>query len=188
MDPYLQAPHPAACGSRGMAVSPGPCPTTPWLYMPPFDVVDAQNRQYPPAGSGTCSAAAMAPFMYTTAMVTGPACQGRMLPQSFTAAAAAAAAAGREACALPLLQFPGKLVYAFMPEECDDGLERVPWDSGVVGMDIEWRPNFKEGVAPNKTALIQLCWRNKDGKHWKPGSKVNLTPCLGYVGFSDMRH
>ena len=28
----------------------------------------------------------------------------------------------------------------------------------VCGFDIEWRVTYKSGEAPNKTALIQLCY------------------------------
>ncbi|WIA22870.1 hypothetical protein OEZ86_009815 [Tetradesmus obliquus] len=39
----------------------------------------------------------------------------------------------------------------------------------VVGFDLEWRPHFRRGCAPNRAALLQLAYAvDRRGRDWRP--------------------
>lgn len=87
------------------------------------------------------------------------------LPLSTTNAAAAPPAPASDTAAgsrLKDLRYTGALHYAYTAAEvnclCDELIREQP---EVVGLDLEWRPTFKKGQAPRKTALIQLCYQTR---------------------------
>eukprot|EP00803_Ostreobium_quekettii_P002382 evm.model.scf_93.9 EVM.evm.TU.scf_93.9 scf_93:123215-126921(-) len=146
--------------SSGMAMIPGGFRGPGWMYMQPVGAAQAQSQQYQAVGSCTPSSG----MQYAADASTSPLTGSRAMPKSFTQGY-------KVEPRLPQLEFPGSPIYIYMTEDVDYYMETMPWDHGVVGMDLEWRPSFVKGESPNKTALIQLCWRRKHGKGWKAGSK-----------------
>ena len=40
----------------------------------------------------------------------------------------------------------------------------------VIGFDLEWRPHYKKGCAPNRVALIQICYATQPRQKQQVGS------------------
>uniref|UniRef100_A0A4X2KTY2 DNA 3'-5' helicase n=1 Tax=Vombatus ursinus TaxID=29139 RepID=A0A4X2KTY2_VOMUR len=60
---------------------------------------------------------------------------------------------------LPLLEFPGSIIYSFEASDCSFLAEDIGVslsDGAVVGFDIEWPPSFWKGRS-GRVALVQLC-------------------------------
>uniref|UniRef100_F7AMX7 DNA 3'-5' helicase n=1 Tax=Monodelphis domestica TaxID=13616 RepID=F7AMX7_MONDO len=60
---------------------------------------------------------------------------------------------------LPLLKFPGSIVYSYEANDCSFLAEDIRMslsDGAVIGFDMEWPPPFWKG-RPGRVALIQLC-------------------------------
>ncbi|XP_036621021.1 Werner syndrome ATP-dependent helicase [Trichosurus vulpecula] len=60
---------------------------------------------------------------------------------------------------LPLLEFPGSIIYSYEASDCSFLAEDIRMsspDGAVVGFDIEWPPPFWKGRS-DRVALIQLC-------------------------------
>ncbi|XP_073125450.1 3'-5' exonuclease [Henckelia pumila] len=67
------------------------------------------------------------------------------------------------------IKFGGRIVYSRTAEEVERAAEELlkfmdinkrKGDQCVLGLDIEWRPTFKRGVAPGKVAVMQICVDN----------------------------
>lgn len=67
------------------------------------------------------------------------------------------------------VKFGGRIVYSRTIEEVERAAEELlkfmdinkrKGDQCVLGLDIEWRPSFKRGVAPGKVAVMQICVDN----------------------------
>ncbi|KAI3511578.1 hypothetical protein L1887_18733 [Cichorium endivia] len=66
----------------------------------------------------------------------------------------------------PAMAFKGHIVYSRTLPEVEKAadellkfIETKKKDGGhpAIGFDIEWRPSFKKGVKPGKTAVLQIC-------------------------------
>ncbi|KAI3470032.1 hypothetical protein Pfo_026695 [Paulownia fortunei] len=67
------------------------------------------------------------------------------------------------------LKFGGRIIYSRTVEEVEraaeellDFVEAKKRKEGqcILGLDIEWRPTFRRGVAPGKAAVLQICGDN----------------------------
>ncbi|XP_051128093.1 3'-5' exonuclease [Andrographis paniculata] len=72
--------------------------------------------------------------------------------------------------AFPDIKFCGHIIYKRTMEEMERAamellafVETKKREDGqcVLGLDIEWRPTFKRGVAPGKAAVMQICGDSK---------------------------
>ncbi|KAK6161694.1 hypothetical protein DH2020_005075 [Rehmannia glutinosa] len=71
---------------------------------------------------------------------------------------------------LPIqIKFGGRIIYSRTVEEVEraakellDFVEAKKRKEGqcILGLDIEWRPTFRRGVAPGKAAVMQICGDN----------------------------
>ncbi|KZV48459.1 Werner Syndrome-like exonuclease [Dorcoceras hygrometricum] len=67
------------------------------------------------------------------------------------------------------IKFGGGVVYSRTVDEVERAAEELlkfmdiskrKGDQCILGLDIEWRPTFKRGVAPGKVAVMQICVDN----------------------------
>ncbi|XP_068961031.1 bifunctional 3'-5' exonuclease/ATP-dependent helicase WRN [Petaurus breviceps papuanus] len=60
---------------------------------------------------------------------------------------------------LPLLEFPGSIIYSYESSDCSflaEDIRMSSSDGAVIGFDIEWPPPFWKGRS-DRVALVQLC-------------------------------
>ncbi|XP_071938282.1 3'-5' exonuclease isoform X3 [Coffea arabica] len=69
----------------------------------------------------------------------------------------------------PEIAFKGRIVYSRGFDEVEKSaeellsfveLKRRNGGQAILGFDIEWRPTFRRGVTPRKTAVMQICGDN----------------------------
>ncbi|XP_071940765.1 3'-5' exonuclease-like isoform X3 [Coffea arabica] len=69
----------------------------------------------------------------------------------------------------PEIAFKGRIVYSRSFDEVEKSaeellsfveLKRRKGGQAILGFDIEWRPTFRRGVTPGKTAVMQICGDN----------------------------
>ncbi|KAL0382805.1 UNVERIFIED_CONTAM: Werner Syndrome-like exonuclease [Sesamum calycinum] len=67
------------------------------------------------------------------------------------------------------IKFGGRTIYSRTVEEVERAAEELlefvevkkrKEDQCIFGLDIEWRPTFRRGVAPGKAAVLQICGEN----------------------------
>ncbi|XP_011084216.1 Werner Syndrome-like exonuclease isoform X3 [Sesamum indicum] len=67
------------------------------------------------------------------------------------------------------IKFGGRTVYSRTVEEVERAAQELlefvevkkrKEDQCIFGLDIEWRPTFRRGVAPGKAAVLQICGEN----------------------------
>ncbi|KAG8369607.1 hypothetical protein BUALT_Bualt14G0031200 [Buddleja alternifolia] len=87
--------------------------------------------------------------------------RGTIIPQSSLVHSAFEAASD--------VKFGGRIIYSRTTEEVEraakellDFVEAKKRKEGqcILGLDIEWRPSFRRGVAPGQTAVLQICGEN----------------------------